>query len=115
MTILEKLDEMQARCDKATPGPWRADWKGTNHFELTSASSPYWLVRPEQGFERGEDLEFVAHSRTDLPRLLAALRVAVDGLASCCVNRIGGKEQLCGHCYSCKAIANVERALRGEE
>lgn len=97
------LDEMQARCDAATPGPWKLraehydDW-GTirsgdgmpvasaameavigdwREHASTHGNSKQWDAGPPQVAKNGA---FIAHARTDMPRLIAALRVAMEGL-----------------------------------
>lgn len=74
------LDEIQARADAATDGPWLFAWDGET-----------WTVKTENGPVSGEnpdrvalevehaDAAFIAHARTDIPRLVAALR-AVEAL-----------------------------------
>ena len=66
-----KLDDWIAECKRiealATIGPWRSDWVGTHHYELTSNGDQYWIIRPGERIERGEDLDFMAFSRSALP------------------------------------------------
>lgn len=79
MTSLSDLDRLHA---EATPGPWRSDWRGTNHFEITSdaADGSYWVVSPahnccDQDLPRwdaaGHDLDFIAAIRNAYPALRA--------------------------------------------
>jgi len=91
------LDAVQARADKATPGPWSC-WNAYP-VELTTFDGPKRLTRvervgpvddalapwepgittsPDSGDMQGraEDFEFVAHARTDVPALVAELRAA---------------------------------------
>ena len=70
----EEIAEIQARCDRASPGPWKSMIEGRDH---TSGSS-FVMTGPPN--ERGEDIElsgataddqdFIAHARQDVPRLL---------------------------------------------
>lgn len=65
-----KLKEIEARCDKATAGPWRSFIEGRDH---TSGSS---FIRTN-----GEDIEltgatdddqdFIANARQDIPLLIS--------------------------------------------
>ena len=73
-----EVDEIAARCEAATPGPWRSFAEGRDHLggndfitaggdedqspdiELTGAS------------RAGQD--FIAHARPDIPRLVAEVR-----------------------------------------
>lgn len=71
----EELDEISARCDAASPSPWRSLVEGRDH---TSGSS--FIMRGE-GTSRHKDIEltwatvedqdFIAHARQDVPRLVA--------------------------------------------
>ena len=74
------LNEMQARCDKATAGPWTETRDGmcARHYELP-------LLEAILGGETSPPIDrplgqrnitFVAHARTDLPRCIKALREA---------------------------------------
>jgi hypothetical protein len=76
----ESLDlaSIEARCDRASPGPWRSMIEGRDH---TSGSS--FIMTGPPG-HRGNDIElsgatdadqdFIAHARQDIPRLLAEVR-----------------------------------------
>ena len=62
------LDAIRARCDAATPGPWRL--KG---LEIHGDSKPGrcgLLIYDEGGHDK-KDARFIAHARTDIPALLA--------------------------------------------
>lgn len=84
LTIRE-LREIRARCEAATPGPWKAFLEGRDH---ESGSD---FIRTGEGPNRREDIEmsgatpadydFVANARQDIPRLLgeiARLRALVS-------------------------------------
>lgn len=63
----DELAEMQARCDAATPGPWESF-----HRMIVNESHCH-----------KSDGEFIAHARTDIPRLLGdnkRLRAEVERL-----------------------------------
>ena len=112
--IMQALDEMQARCDAAPDGKWFAtregnllaigSWDGTTSRGLLSAdlSNP----SPEQ------TAWFIASARTDMPRLISALRAVIDthtsrwGECAWCVN---GSGQNCK--YPCPTVKAVEEAL----
>lgn len=75
MTKLETyLAEIEARCEKATPGPWSndVDWdfvcqEPFDENKKAIASDCHRL-----------NSDFIAHARTDIPRLLAALEKAIE-------------------------------------
>ena len=67
----EELAEMQARCDAATPGPWSFD---DFQLEIRSLKEPLpanSIAFIDELRRHESDGEFIAHSRTDLPRVLA--------------------------------------------
>ena len=52
LILLDKiqLKRIKERSDAATKGPWKADWEGTNHFEITApAAEIYWVCLPDVG------------------------------------------------------------------
>ena len=72
------LDEIRARCDAATPGPWKYMVEGRDH---TSGDS--FIMRGTKGDRHPDlylsadgnpatdaDCDFVASARQDVPRLL---------------------------------------------
>lgn len=69
-----ELAEWERLCDSATPEPWRADWRDTGHYELTGDGGRQWLSLPNSGFDRGEDLDFIAAARSAVPRLIAEVK-----------------------------------------
>ena len=73
------LDDLQKLADAATPGPWDASHKDTNHFEVTTRhgyADPYWIAQ----CETQHDTDFIAASRDAVPKLIQALRVAMESL-----------------------------------
>lgn len=85
----EELDEMRARCDAATPGPWH-----TYQEELSKAAGIENNYAGHicggceyEGYFAGPDADFVAHARTDLPRCIKeiqALKAVQDALTETC-------------------------------
>lgn len=80
--LTDRLDEIEARAEAATPGPW--EW----HPYMSSGAT---LAKPNHpGHEVNilkttddwppvaDDAEFIAHARTDVPALVAALRAVLD-------------------------------------
>ncbi len=83
----QDLKEIEERAALATPGPWVL-WDGWGVSEGKSAVA---RIGPRGGERRGlmnpdgfdiygptADFEFIAHSRTDIPRLIEALREAQE-------------------------------------
>ena len=91
---MNRLDEIEARANAATEGPWfpnrySEDWEVCG--ELDDNGNPA-LVASEAV---ETDAEFIAHARTDVPDMAAALR-AVLKLHKHHAGR-GGEH--CGRCF----------------
>jgi hypothetical protein len=90
-TIQQTLSEIKARADKATPGPWRAEWHG-NGVNLKVGKQPGWMIGslgteyidedcpmiPAEEIEANGEL--FAAARTDVPALVLALEETIDEL-----------------------------------
>lgn len=107
---MNRLDEIEARANAATEGPWEA------HGSLiTSLTGPGGEVAEASG----QDTEFIAHSRTDVPDMAAALRAVLklhkeDG------HGWGPGESFCTECqqgygllvpYPCPTVTAIRRHL----
>lgn len=111
-SIMRKLDEMQERCDAATEGPWQL---GYGVIRDSSDSFPAIAVIPLSNQADGPDAVFLASARTDMPRLIAALKAVVedhypngvDHECDCCPPVCA-----CGHWeYPCPTVKDVKVAL----
>lgn len=71
----QRLAEIEARANAATPGPWARDIEQNESAVIACSSGTIttWGVR-------FNDAAFIAHSRVDIPDLCAALRAS---LAAC--------------------------------
>lgn len=78
----EQLAEIEARAEKAFPGPWKhyidREWHSPDRV-IEAANT--WVVIRDENCEhnwklgRNEDnYEFIAHARTDIPMLIAEVR-----------------------------------------
>lgn len=86
--IIDRLDQIKGRAEKAMPGPWAPIWEegdewwviyGAPHYD-----GGYYRLCPEVAIIEGDssgsdDAEFIAAARTDVEQMEAALR-AVLGL-----------------------------------
>jgi len=76
----DTLDEMRARVDAATPGPWTTYRHAYGvGIETGDPDDGIQLFIETWGLtypEHEEDAEFIAHAREDMPRLLDALDAA---------------------------------------
>ncbi len=77
----ERLAEIQARCNAATPGPWfhevtsdvqRVGPKIGNEHPYDGVGPTFEVWRKQPG--RLEDLMFIAASRSDVPDLIAEVK-----------------------------------------
>ena len=85
-----RLDEIRARCEAATPGPWNAIDKGNTvpsyairHFAVgekcVNVASG---ISPKTG-----DADFIAHARTDVPDMLDEIERLTADLAAMTADR----------------------------
>lgn len=67
--LQDALDQIKVRAEKASEGPWVADG--------SLIGSPYDAVGLAFGIKRRNDLSFIAHARTDVPRLVEAVEAVM--------------------------------------
>jgi hypothetical protein len=72
----EELKVIRERCEKATPGPWRADGR---YIETIEGAEEEMAIYDEGGHDE-LDAEFIAHAREDVPRLLEEIERLREGL-----------------------------------
>jgi hypothetical protein len=80
--VCEKTDEelrvIAARCEAATPGPWRSYIEGRDHyagdhFIKAAGECEIYLSGATEA-----DQDFIAAARQDVPRLIAAILASRD-------------------------------------
>lgn len=85
MTATERLAEINARAEAATEGPW-AHWNpadGPSHMEI-GGKVAWKSLRTGSQYGDDEkiphwaDAAFIAHARTDVPALVAALEAVLE-------------------------------------
>ncbi len=69
----DAIAEIECRCERATPGPWKSYIEGRDHdsgdsFIMTGQADIYLIGASP------DDQDFIAHARQDLPALLAEVR-----------------------------------------
>lgn len=111
--ITQALDAMQARCDAATDGPWEREWDTSDqwwtiHGQPNPAKGDDRMVCPEVATlnhreDWTADAAFIAAARTDMPRLIAALRalhekLGIDDYCEACTH---------GDCETSRTIAEA--------
>jgi len=116
-----RLDEIKARAAAATEGPWVNDsteigrpFPGTDTIDVWVAES----CHPNgDGIDGEADAGFIAHARTDVPRLVAALESVLE-LHQPYITRSAW--QTCNECwnsgtaeivYPCPTVAAIRTAL----
>ena len=112
---MKRLDEIEARANAATEGPWEAD--GSAHV-LTADNTPAFVARcaDPDGSDAGvPDAAFIAHARTDVPALVSVVRFALsqhapDGYGNCgpCDDATGEDG------WPCSTVREIHRLL-GED
>jgi hypothetical protein len=78
------LNKIEARCNAAMPGPWRAVPRSSDgHVGYFLGAEIEPLEQPVRGqFAYMPDAEFIAAARTDVPRLVAEIRRLRAALAA---------------------------------
>jgi hypothetical protein len=118
----DELKKIEERANAATPGPrfYAAPYSGVvvadNFTEAQTYSS---ILEPGVHLDLPENLEFAAHSRTDVPALISALREAQEALRQCwgqehnidCALEVNGSED--GHECTCHVMIS-RKALEGK-
>ena len=121
---MNRLNEIEARANAATPGPWEAGCNDRHVLYVTTENEEFCAeYGPElydsQGFFSDADTEFIAHARTDVPDMAAALRAVLklhkeDG------HGWGPGESFCTECqqgygllvpYPCPTVTAIRRHL----
>ena len=78
----KELAEMQARCEAAAPGPWGYgdfdDERLVYEEEPQQSAAIAMLVESHVQNRSEANGSFIAHARTDMPKLIAALRTLLD-------------------------------------
>ncbi len=75
---MSRLDEIEARANAATAGPWEnANGQVLDVPTMTNDPDSDCWVADAGSASRGENAEFIAHARTDVPALVAALRAVL--------------------------------------
>ncbi|MFH5879790.1 hypothetical protein [Arthrobacter sp. NA-172] len=70
------LDAIRKRAEAAEPGPWFLDSDGVSIYYVFHNGDT--LDRDRLAESSGSDAEFIAHARTDIPRLLNALDAVLE-------------------------------------
>jgi hypothetical protein len=69
-----ELDEIEARCDAASPGPWKYPYRGFPGVVGSKRGCLWTSGRHEGRVNHEADAEFIAHARQDVPDLIAEIR-----------------------------------------
>lgn len=89
---MKKLNEMERRCNAATPGPWSRSREDMDSYtnnpesEFEGVEHVAYLYRdPEQraaffGEKNRADLEFISEARADLPWCIGWMRRAAEAI-----------------------------------
>ena len=132
---MNRLDEIEARANAATEGPWEWEGEAKAEWEI-GANSLVPSRRPDDpvlygyGYDASgievktpADAEFIAHARTDVPDMAAALRAVLklhkeDG------HGWGPGESFCTECqqgygllvpYPCPTVETIRRHLGDDQ
>lgn len=70
----QQLDEIEARTNAATPGPWQGRAELASHIVCTAPKDGTYSVLWNAEWATEADAAFTAHAREDVPALLAEVR-----------------------------------------
>ena len=122
MTLDERLQAMQARCEAIKSGRWYWAAYGGREYDtlVTDSIDGDVLDEPTPVMENIElanddvlaNFDFIAHARQDLPRLLAGFKILLSAMV-CRDNTYPGQHDE-KTCDQCKALAHAERLLKGD-
>ena len=111
--LTDRLDEIQARADAATEGPWRAGTEeGVDYGSVMGAPRSIGggyvtvpILVDDLSIYEGT-AEFIAAARTDVPQLVAALRAVLDQHHRVDVGVIRGDcaQEECDHEGACPEV-----------
>ena len=114
-----RLDEIKARAEAATNGPWVNDsteigrpFPGTDTIDVWVAES----CQPDgDGIDGEADAEFIAHARADVPALVAALETVLERhKPTLWAAGAGPGKPVCQTCelaYPCPDVETINAAL----
>lgn len=126
---MSQLEEIKARAEKATPGPWMKDPDEPVHIMKPDKPGFSWdgtvvatLQRDDFGLFEEANADFIAHARTDIPKLLAALEAVEAHHQPIPAGAYdGSKIQICATCsddtgnweiYPCPTLTGITEALQ---
>lgn len=120
----EELRACRERAEAATAGPWRVGSVETYHVFVpcsTCIGPERVFLRFNEHFPHGADAAFIAHARTDVPRLLATIAARDAQLEAVAdVLRAHGCDCECGcdsdgHYDDCEPClgCRIEAAMKG--
>lgn len=82
MNLLQLLSEIKARAEKATPGPWKFTHSVDQRRGHVAGPWDICFYNPEEPAghkgHKFDNFTFIAHARTDIPKLLAALEKCME-------------------------------------
>lgn len=78
MTLQAKIEEMRKRCEAASPAPWRMIPTGMDKTSM--ATLDVIGSHNHTPYMSHANARFCANARSDMPALLSALEVALEGL-----------------------------------
>ena len=115
---MKRLDEIEARANAATEGPWEEG----ERCVFTLGGAPvvsddvihYVHGMAGEGVCHGEDAEFIAHARTDVPALVSALRAVLEVHAETPYGCAVCEEQNWALPWPCPTVAAIHQHL-GED
>ena len=103
---MNRLNEIEARANAATEGPWEAGERCVFTLDGAPVISDdvvhYAHGMAGEGVCHEEDAEFIAHARADVPDMAAALRAVLElHVKARPITAAYGTQEGGDYCYSC--------------
>lgn len=115
MSAADRLAEIEARANAATPGPWETSavltLSGRRYDSVTGTDVEYDVCEFPRSPSGIEDGEFIAAARQDVPALVAALRAVLTLHAPHTDQWVGSRCSGCSEAYPCQTVLEVEGEL----
>lgn len=116
---MSRLDQIEARANAATPGPWEAGCNDRRMYHVVTENEEFCQTYgPElydsQGFFSDDDTEFIAHARTDVPALVASLKKVLELHQETTISLGHGllqRQCVCGSAWPCLTVAAIRQHI----
>lgn len=112
MSAADHLKSLRERVEAATEGPWGVLSAGNHRAGAVAAQEG--VIADTESPSQQDDAEFIAHARTDLPRLLDAVEKVLELHYAVHWRDLHDTCHEDGCRYPCPTVAAINDALEGK-